>query len=520
MLLVSTEQDHGREPGSEGNFAEYDGETPVNKEPWASDPVDVVPLSCKRPEEEVFEDTHVDALNEMELEKIDQLVSKILEAAETVEMAEPGTEMAVPSVPKEKKTVAMHSIERNVKEKKRKASVKDKDDDFEYDTPEILKTYGKRRKTAAQELPKQKKKAEPKPATKLQKGKQVQHPMQIKDVNCEKYTWKTLKPEVARHYQQFFEMVDDNTYVYWTSENNILGVTRADMKIIVQEQDLDINVVKAYTKMLKKELKERNTQIGLLNIEAAFYTIQHEKKLADFKKEGKNILKDDFKGHEIEIELFLIEELWSNFGYNKVLIPIHHYYSQHYTLLVIDNEKKQFVHMNSMLPPKKEWTKDNQYYNNANWVVKHIRRFIRDVKMTGTIFPGDSQDHENTREKCKGEDSKGEFITEVEEMTEREKEVRRWILDNQIGENDYELVEDLNCPQQKTCSEDCGPFMIHFMESIINGVKPSKKKGEDMRKTILERFAKEECGWSVKRYLAETADAVGEPKKIENVDFK
>ncbi|XP_062025380.1 uncharacterized protein LOC133741503 [Rosa rugosa] len=150
--------------------------------------------------------------------------------------------MAVTSVPNEKKRVAMHSIVRNVKEYKRKAVVKDKDDDFEYDTPEILKTYGKKRKTAAQEQPKQKKKAEPKPATKLQKGKQVQHPMQIRDVNCEKYTWKTLKPEVAKHYQQFFEMVDDNTYVYWTSENGIIGVTRADMKIIVQEQDLDIDV--------------------------------------------------------------------------------------------------------------------------------------------------------------------------------------------------------------------------------------------------------------------------------------
>ncbi|KAM5575130.1 hypothetical protein ABKV19_014197, partial [Rosa sericea] len=99
-------------------------------------------------------------------------------------------------------------------------------------------------------------------------------------------------------------------YVYWTSENGIIGVTRADMKIIVQEQDLDINVIKAYTEILQNELKERNTQIGLLNIETAFYAVQHEKKLAEFKKEGKNILKDNFKGHEIEIELYLIEELW------------------------------------------------------------------------------------------------------------------------------------------------------------------------------------------------------------------
>ncbi|XP_040374679.1 uncharacterized protein LOC121052846 [Rosa chinensis] len=428
MVQVSTEKDHRRE--STGNFAEYDTQTPVNEEPRAADPINASPISYKSPEREVIEDTHLVTLNEMESEKIDQLVSKILEAAETVEMPEGGTEMAVPSVPREKKTVDMHSIERNVKVKKRKAAVKDKDDDFEYDTPEILKTYEKKRKTAAQEQPKQKKKAQPKPPTKIQKGKEVQHQIQIKEVNCEKYTWKTLKPELARHYQQFFEMVDDNTYVYWSSENGILGVTRGDMKIIVEEKDLDVNVVKAYTEILQKEMKETNTQIGLLNIEAAFYAVQHEKKLADFKKK-----------------------------------------------------------------------------------VKHIRRFIHDVKVTGTIFPGDSQDQENTREKCKGEDSKGELVTEVEEMTPREKEVRRWILDNQIGENDYELVEDLNCPQQKSCSDDCGPFMIHFMESIVHGVQPSKKKGNDMRKTILERFAKEESAWSVEKYLAETADAVGEPKK-------
>ena len=74
------------------------------------------------------------------------------------------------------------------------------------------------------------------------------------------------------------------------------------------------------------------------------------------------------------------------------------------------------------------------------------------MNMTARKFDTDSQDQDNTREKCKGEDAQGELITEVEEMTEREKEVRRWILDNHIGEQDYELVEDFNCPQQKTSS--------------------------------------------------------------------
>ncbi|XP_040364363.1 uncharacterized protein LOC121049943 [Rosa chinensis] len=156
----------------------------------------------------------------------------------------------------------MHSIERNVKQNKRKATTKDKDEDFEYDTPEILKTYGKKRKTAPQEQLKQRKKAEQKLATNLHKGKQVQQPIQIKDVNCEKYTWKTLKPKVARHYQQFFEMVDDDL-------NGIIGITRRDMKIIIQEEDVGISVIKAYTEILQNELKEKKIQIGLLDIEAA-----------------------------------------------------------------------------------------------------------------------------------------------------------------------------------------------------------------------------------------------------------
>lgn len=35
-----------------------------------------------------------------------------------------------------------------------------------------------------------------------------------------------------------------------------------------------------------------------------------------------------------------------------------------------------------------------------------------------------------TREKCKGEDENGNLITEIEDMIEREKDVRKWILEN------------------------------------------------------------------------------------------
>ncbi len=65
----------------------------------------------------------------------------------------------------------------------------------------------------------------------------------------------------------------------------------------------------------------------LISFHAQFYAIKHEEERGSV----------DYKN---QIKLCLIEPLWYVFDYNKVLIPIHHCTNHHYTLLMVDNEKK------------------------------------------------------------------------------------------------------------------------------------------------------------------------------------
>ncbi|KAL6219948.1 hypothetical protein ACLB2K_007706 [Fragaria x ananassa] len=76
--------------------------------------------------------------------------------------------------------------------------------------------------------------------------------------------------------------------------------------------------------------------------------------------------------------------------------------------------------------------------------VKHIRRFMR---LAASTYP-ESQDPEEFRDKNTGEDEHGLIETKVK-MTDEEKETRQWVLSNNVNEEQYELKEDLTCPQQK-----------------------------------------------------------------------
>ena len=91
-------------------------------------------------------------------------------------------------------------------------------------------------------------------------------------------------------------------------------------------------------------------------------------------------------------------------------------------------------------------------FYNCKKQVKHIKKFIHAVNLTKMRIPGESQDPDVTREKCKGEDDKGNLIIVEEAMTEEEKQTRNWILQNNVVETEYELYEDFDCPQQKPSS--------------------------------------------------------------------
>ena len=78
---------------------------------------------------------------------------------------------------------------------------------------------------------------------------------------------------------------------------------------------------------------------------------------------------EDTTPFECGVETMIYEPLWSVFRCKEVLVPIHHTTSMHYTLLVIDNEKRRFSHMNSLRPPIDEFTNEEKYHRNAAKVV-------------------------------------------------------------------------------------------------------------------------------------------------------
>lgn len=75
-------------------------------------------------------------------------------------------------------------------------------------------------------------------------------------------------------------------------------------------------------------------------------------------------------GKEDGIEIELKEHLWQNINKDKLFFPIHHGKSRHFSLLVMDNIKKKFIHMNSMRPTK--GIKKHFHHENATKVVRDI----------------------------------------------------------------------------------------------------------------------------------------------------
>ena len=61
-----------------------------------------------------------------------------------------------------------------------------------------------------------------------------------------------------------------------------------------------------------------------------------------------------FTGHNFDVEKLFNDGLYSVFGKEKILIPMHHEKHHHFSLLIIDNVKMQFTHMNPMRPSNKD----------------------------------------------------------------------------------------------------------------------------------------------------------------------
>ncbi|KAL6228562.1 hypothetical protein ACLB2K_002510 [Fragaria x ananassa] len=209
-----------------------------------------------------------------------------------------------------------------------------------------------------------------------------------------------------------------------------------------KELEKEKQVIKVYTEILQMELENANIHIAaFLEIKASLYAIKHEEERGSV----------DYKN---QIKLCLIEPLWYVFDYNKVLIPIHHCTNHHYTLLVVDNEKKRIVHMNSLQPLENERDEEEKYHKKAGYVVKHLMKFFQEVESSNKHYPDDSQeaDIENYRYKSVGETNQGDLDDRILPMNDKEEMVRRWVLDNFEAIKEYKLEEDFDYPQQKSLS--------------------------------------------------------------------
>ena len=81
-------------------------------------------------------------------------------------------------------------------------------------------------------------------------------------------------------------------------------------------------------------------------------------------------------------------------------------------------------------------------------------KFLQEVELSNKHYPEDSQetDIENYRYKSVGETNEGDLDDRILPMNDREKMVRRWVLDNFKAIKEYKLEEDFDCPQQNSLS--------------------------------------------------------------------
>ncbi|KAL6144716.1 hypothetical protein ACLB2K_055407 [Fragaria x ananassa] len=279
---------------------------------------------------------------------------------------------------------------------------------------------------------------------------------------------------------------------YWTCPEGWHCLSKSDLKRIIEHSDILSSSLQVYMRLLKERAEAAKLLVGFMNMEIVKDVIEHETMLELHKLSGGTT--GDFKsGYELGMEENFYKPLWTLFGKHMVFIPLHHGSSLHYTLLLIDNINKRFYHMNSSLPtPYKE--KDNFHFKNAKAVVKHIKEFIKRIHYTTVFSLSQDLDQNEYREDYAidyaPEDSQGRKHSNIVKMTDDEKVTRRWIIDNNIHNKPYKLTEHRTCPQQNVSSSDCGSFVLHYMEAMCAGLDPNQEGGNQMRKKMLEEFAK------------------------------
>ncbi|KAL6213500.1 hypothetical protein ACLB2K_012947 [Fragaria x ananassa] len=161
---------------------------------------------------------------------------------------------------------------------------------------------------------------------------------------------------------------DVDIFRYWECCDGNIDIIKDDLKRIIQEGDITSNTIRVYLQMLKEEVEKKKVSVRFLDIEAARAAMVHEQKLKEFLAGGGKM--GEFKCNELNIEFSIINPLWSIFSKDLVFTLVHHAVSHHYTLVVIHNKDRCFYHLNSMPPPRKDYSADtNILFQNAMGVV-------------------------------------------------------------------------------------------------------------------------------------------------------
>ncbi|KAL6218127.1 hypothetical protein ACLB2K_011344 [Fragaria x ananassa] len=99
------------------------------------------------------------------------------------------------------------------------------------------------------------------------------------------------------------------------------------------------------------------------------------------------------------------------------------------------------------------------------------------------------------REKLKVPQKKARQEEEEEDDTEEE-EVEQYLVEMralEVEEIEKDEKEDEDEDLEKLLPPvkfDCGPFVLHYMEAMCAGLDPNQEGGNQMRKKMLEEFAK------------------------------
>ncbi|XP_040371772.1 uncharacterized protein LOC121052019 isoform X3 [Rosa chinensis] len=178
------------------------------------------------------------------------IVNMIAENEENADIGKKKEEKGAPGKQKEKKNMEIMSIEKNVKTYKQ-GEKKAKEADWEYDT---------------QEESKMRKRAPPKRARIVPLTRKMENKIKIKGVNCDKPTWRTLDPAIGKHFQKFFNATAKDT----VSNDLLSRITKHDLRVIIQEGDVETNVVRVYIDLLKSDAGKLKAKVGFLRVDAAY----------------------------------------------------------------------------------------------------------------------------------------------------------------------------------------------------------------------------------------------------------